>query len=47
MALTPWENKTTKYQNKVDAKPQARSNFDVTSFRRKQILQNLIVGTKL
>jgi hypothetical protein len=32
-------------QNKVDTKPQARSNFDVTSFRRKQILQNFIVVT--
>jgi hypothetical protein len=31
-------------KNKVDTKPQARSNFDVTSFRRKQILQNFIVG---
>ena len=32
-------------KNKVGTKPQARSNFDVTSFRRKQILQNFIAGT--
>jgi hypothetical protein len=31
-------------KNKVDTKPQARSNFDVTSFQRKQISQNFIVG---
>jgi hypothetical protein len=31
--------------NKVDTKPQVRSNFDVTSFLRKQILQIFIVGT--
>jgi hypothetical protein len=31
--------------NKVDTKPQARSIFDVTSFRSEQILKNLIVGT--
>jgi hypothetical protein len=33
------------WKNKVDTKPQARSNFDVTSFRLKQISQNFIVGT--
>jgi hypothetical protein len=32
-------------KNNVDTKPQARINFDVTSFRRKQVLQNFIVGT--
>jgi hypothetical protein len=32
------------HNNKVDTKPQARSNFDVTSFRRKQIFHNFIVG---
>jgi hypothetical protein len=30
---------------KVDTKPQAQSNVDVTSFRRKQISQNFIIGT--
>jgi hypothetical protein len=30
---------------KLNTKPQARSNLDVTSFRRKQISQNFIVGT--
>jgi hypothetical protein len=33
------------YINKVVTKPQVRSNCDVTSFRRKQILQNFIVET--
>ena len=33
------------HQNKVDTKPQAQSNFDVTSFRRKQISKNFIMGT--
>jgi hypothetical protein len=33
------------YLNKVDTKPQARNNFDVTSFQRKKILQNFIMGT--
>jgi hypothetical protein len=33
------------FLNKVDTKPQARSNCDVTSFRCKQISQNLIMGT--
>jgi hypothetical protein len=32
-------------RNKIDTKPQARSNFDVTSFRLKQISQNFIVET--
>jgi hypothetical protein len=31
--------------NKVDNKPQAQSNFDVTSFRRTQISQIFVVGT--
>jgi hypothetical protein len=34
-----------KSKNKVDTKSQARNNFDKTSFRGKQILQNFIVGS--
>jgi hypothetical protein len=33
-------------RNKVDTKPQAQSNFDVTSFQSQQILDDFIMGTK-
>jgi hypothetical protein len=37
-AFTDRPERASNYdQNKVDTKPQAQSNFDVTSFRRKQI----------